>query len=366
MTDEGLLKSEERAVYGLRSLYRRFGYSRYKMSKFEEYDLYARNKAFLVSDEIITFTGGSGKLMALRPDVTLSIVKNSKALTGAVQKLYYNEYVYRLSRGTGEFKEIMQTGLECIGEVSVYHICEVLTLAAKSLQFIDEDYILDVSHAGLVSALLEDCVEEELRPGVLECVRAKNPDGAGDLPGITPRAAELARLLSADYESFEAAKLALGGYLDRGEARAAMEEFGVIYSALEKLGLTDRVRIDFSIANNMSYYSGVVFKGYINGIPAGVLSGGQYDKLMRRLGRSSGAIGFAVYLDVLERFRQRSSEYDTDIVLLRGEDDDPAELIAAVERLSADGESVAVLRELPAGYLYRRAYRLDRGEARPL
>ena len=40
----------------LQALYERSGYSRYKMSKFEEYDLYARNKDFLVSDTIITFT----------------------------------------------------------------------------------------------------------------------------------------------------------------------------------------------------------------------------------------------------------------------------------------------------------------------
>ena len=67
----------ERAMYNLRNLYESYGYSQYKMSKFEEYDLYVRNKSFLVSDHIITFTDTDGKLMALKPDVTLSIIKNS-------------------------------------------------------------------------------------------------------------------------------------------------------------------------------------------------------------------------------------------------------------------------------------------------
>ena len=45
----------------------------------------------------------------------------------------------------------------------------------------------------------------------------------------------------------------------------------------------------------------MVFQGYVDGVPARVLSGGRYDKLMERLGKHSGAIGFAVYLDQLER-----------------------------------------------------------------
>ena len=77
------IKNEERIVFSLRSLYGGYGYSRYKMSKFEEYELYVRNKDFLISDSVITFTDTNGKLMALKPDVTLSIVKNGRDIPGA-------------------------------------------------------------------------------------------------------------------------------------------------------------------------------------------------------------------------------------------------------------------------------------------
>ena len=74
--------NEERAVSALGELYRRFGYRHYKMSKFEEYDLYGRNKEFLISDNVITFTDTNGRLMALKPDVTLSIIKNGQDSDG--------------------------------------------------------------------------------------------------------------------------------------------------------------------------------------------------------------------------------------------------------------------------------------------
>ena len=145
------LNNQERAIFALRALYRSYGYTQFKMSKFEEYDLYARNKDFLVSDSVITFTDTTGKLMALKPDVTLSIIKNSRDTARTVQKLYYNENVYRVSGSTHDFKEIMQTGLECIGDLDAYDICEVVTLAAASLNLISPKFSLDISHLGLLS-----------------------------------------------------------------------------------------------------------------------------------------------------------------------------------------------------------------------
>ena len=86
---ESILKTEEKISLELRALYKKYGYLPYKMSKFEEYDLYVQNKDFLVGDGVITFNDTNGKLLALKPDVTLSILKNA-GNDGAKQKVYYN------------------------------------------------------------------------------------------------------------------------------------------------------------------------------------------------------------------------------------------------------------------------------------
>ena len=128
MTVNGLLSNSERIILTLRGLYAACGYKPYRMGKFEEYDLYAKNKEFLVSDNVITFTDTDGKLMALKPDVTLSIIKNSEISSGEIKKVCYNENVYRTQEGTGSFKEIMQTGLECFGDIGKECVEEVLPL----------------------------------------------------------------------------------------------------------------------------------------------------------------------------------------------------------------------------------------------
>ena len=159
------LKKEDINMLSLRHLYEHFGYVHYKMNKFEEYDLYAENKDFLAGDKIITFTDTNGKLLALKPDVTLSIVKNYNDVPGVVRKVYYNENIYRTSKSTKTYKEIMQMGLECIGDLDIYQIAEVLILAAGSLSVLSggkgSRYILDISHMGLIRGFLQ---ELDLRP----------------------------------------------------------------------------------------------------------------------------------------------------------------------------------------------------------
>ncbi len=136
--DNGVLDNTERNIYALRSLYGRYGYTHYKMGKFEEYDLYSRNKDFLLSDRVITFTDTNGKLKALKPDVTLSIVKNLEDKPSELNRLFYDENVYRVSGRTGTFREIMQMGLECIGNAGNPIAAEVIDLAEQSLALVSE------------------------------------------------------------------------------------------------------------------------------------------------------------------------------------------------------------------------------------
>lgn len=354
--DETLLKSDEKAVFALRSLYRRFGYSRFKMSKFEEYDLYVKNKDFLVSDGIITFTDTNGHLKALKPDVTLSIINNSKDGSG-VQKLYYNENVYRISGSTHTYKEIMQTGLECIGNIGRLEVCEVLSLAAKSLETVAEGGVIELSHVGIIEAALREAsVPETLYPRFISCINRKNGDDMCRIAEENGIEADFT-VFTKTYTEPEQAFAAVGSAFKSAEINEALSEFKEIYSTINNCCGKVRTIVDFSAVGGQTYYSGVVFKGYIPNIPEAVLSGGQYDRLMRKFNRSAGAIGFAVYLDALQSLDRAAKEYDVDTVLLCG--DDISAAINTSEMLSSGGNSVMLCRELPDNVRYRRAVRLS-------
>ena len=366
MLNSDIMKNEERVAYALRSLYSAFGYERYKMSKFEEYDLYVRNKDFLISQGIITFTDTNGKLLALKPDVTLSIIKNSKDEQGCVQKLYYDENVYRTSKDSRSFKEIAQTGLECIGDVDLYSVSEVLLLAIRSLETIDSNYVLDISHAGLVEAVLGLCsFSADTAKKVASAIQSKNSDEIKYLcrqGEITERDMALVEVFLCNYADSQALSEKLSSLTDDESVKSALEQFSQILSMAKKLSEGGRLNIDFSIADTVGYYSGVVFKGYIKGIPTVVLSGGQYDRLMEKMGKKQKAIGFAVYLDTLERHKDVKKEYDCDCVILRDGLSDVAEVILAAKEIADKGESVRVLCSISQDMKYKRLIDMRRGD----
>ncbi len=353
----------ENVMFSLRALYNTYGYAQYTMSKFEEYDLYARNKDFLISDSVITFTDTNGKLMALKPDVTLSIVKNSKDEPNAVQKVYYNENVYRVSKGSHSFKEIMQVGLECLGAIDEYCICEVLTLAAESLRHISPACILDVSHIGLISDLIDRIgVPSEKKSELFKCIGEKNTHELQSLcqkVGVADAAIDTLKQVVTTVGRPSKVLPPLTALLSD---LPSWGDFERIVRALENDVIGENLRIDFSVVGDIHYYNGIVFKGFINGLPAAVLSGGQYDKLMQKMKRQSGAVGFAVYMDMLERLDNTASEYDVDIVLLYDKTADLAVLRGKVSELIQGGFSVLAQREKTETIRYKQLMRLRGNE----
>ena len=344
-------KREERFSIALQSLYRCYGYIPYKMSRFEEYDLYVRNKDFLVSDQIITFSDRSGRLLALKPDVTLSIVKNAPEKPGVVQKVYYNENVYR------DYREILQTGLECVGDLGDYEIAEVVLLAAKSLQLMEGAWVLDISHMGLLAAVLDDSgLSREQQNLAMEYLHRKNIHQLKALCGDWPVWEQLSAIAACrgGREALEQ----LETVLTTDSQKQELQQLKRLWQVLEASGCGDSVRLDFSVGNNMRYYSGVVFRGYLEGVPASVLSGGQYDKLPRKMGRNAKAIGFAVYLDRLEN--REEEPFDVDTLILHDGTADPLVLTAAAEEAAEKG-SVLVTRELPETRSWKHLLRFEKG-----
>ncbi len=344
MTENFSFTNDERIIFTLRALYTKYGYQSYRMSKFEEYDLYSRNKDFLVSEGVITFTDTSGRLMALKPDVTLSIIKNTRDAAPDVSKLCYDENVYRSPKGSTGYREQMQIGLEQIGGVDLCGVSEVLWLAAESLASLSGDFVLDVSHLGLASAILSPLPPRDAtRTALLKCAADKNLHGIAEIAKDHPlpdgMGARIAALIEASGKPARALPRlrALAGELGIPEAA---DELETVLSVFDGTPYADAIRIDTSVTGDMNYYNDIVFRGFLREVSEPVLSGGQYDMLMKRMRRTDRAVGFAVYLDRLERLGETHPDADADVLLLYPPDTPPADVHRAVTALIAEGRTV--------------------------
>lgn len=340
------LRPEEQVAFALRSLYQRCGYQQYTVSKFEEYDLYAQNKNFLSSKQILTFSDTNGRLMALKPDITLSIVKNTRD-DHRTRKLWYTEKVYRVPRNAYGFQEITQTGLECIGPIDRFAMSEVLMLAARSLETISPRYVLELSHMGILSGILAE-LDIPDTGSILTAIEEKNAHELATLCARMELSTQTAFLLDAlcrlSGPADSALKTLLSLPLPESSRQAALE-LSDICRLLAAFG-DYNIHLDLSVLNDMDYYNGLIFRGFVDGIAVSVLSGGRYDRLLERIGKTGGAIGFAVYLDELGRFLARDRAYDVDTLLIYTPEDEPSAVITLARSLEEKGQTVRVQ---PAG-----------------
>ena len=280
--------------------------------------------------------------MALKPDVTLSIIKNSVDNAKGVQKVFYNENVYRVSKGTKSFKEIMQAGLECFGEVDDYAKAEVIMLALKSLQTICKDYVLDISNLDLVNAVFKKAnLSSSAKSQALNYLSQKNLNGMVNVcesEKVSREDAELLKALVSTYGSIDKVSAVLNQFELDTDTADALDKLVSTVKLLKGAGFKDKINVDFSVVSDLNYYNGLIFKGFISGVPTSILSGGQYDNLMQKLNKKSRAIGFAVYLDELSKIATNQT-FEVDVAIEYG-DKDKEQVFEMVDGLIKKGKKV--------------------------
>ena len=141
----------------------------------------------------------------------------------------------------------------------------------------------------------------------------------------------------------------------------AIENLRRLYSLLQDQPYADKLRLDFSIVNDIDYYNGVIFQGYVKRVPRAVLSGGRYDNLLSRFGHDADAIGFALYLNEISSRYTEKTEYDVDAFILYSENDNFSAVLNAVNRLADCGNRVRAGKCVPDGLRCASVLRLENG-----
>lgn len=346
------LTKDEQVNLMLEGLFESYGYRKFKMRKFEQYSLYEEYKSFLTSEYVLTFHSPDGKLMALRPDVTLSIVKNTRADESHTDKVFYRENVYRMDRHTKEFREIPQVGVELIGQVDALATLEIVRMAKASLSIIDPNSILCLCHMGFTEGLLTACnvTTADTRSSFLAYIASQNVHDLRLLLGDSIPSEEWMEGLSAVLSSQGsfADTLALARKIAvNDQMHEALDELEMIGNSLIALNMAEGIRLDFTMQNDLSYYNGVLMQGYVEKYPGILLTGGRYDRLLTKFHKELSAIGFALALGDLNSCYPNRPDCDADVLLLYSPEMDAGNVLAKAEVLRREGKRVRLATAVP-------------------
>lgn len=291
----------------LRTFFRSWGYFEIETPTLEFYDTFSPDGELTPQESMFKFFDQQGRILVLRPDATIPVARI------AATKLKDYQYPLRISYigntfrynelGGGKQKEFTQAGVEILGVNSAESDAEVIATAINALRTTGiEDFQIDIGQVEFFLGIME---ETGLSETDIEQVRVliDRKDYVG-IDGILKQHSisdELKELINELPRLFGSAEV-----IDRVQKLTsnkrsldALKNLRKVLEILENYGLSEYVAIDLGMVQSLNYYTGVIFKGFTQGVGFPVISGGRYDSLVEKFGKKCPATGFSLGINLV-------------------------------------------------------------------
>ncbi len=288
-------------------LFHTYGYQHIETPSFEFFDVFGKEVGTVSSRNLYKFFDRDGNTLALRPDFTPSIARAASMYfsqeTMPIRLCYQGSVFINNSSYQGRLKESTQMGVEFLNENSPEADAELIAMAVSVMKKARlQEFQVSVGHAGFFNALAEEAgLTGEQRQELKELLIIKNRFGAQELVEKLNLKENLAAAIDripeliGDQEMLdEAARLTCNP-----RAREALDRLGRIRELLESYGCGKYVTFDLGMLSPYEYYTGIIFQAFTYGTGDAVITGGRYDQLLARYGKSSPAVGFTTRVDAL-------------------------------------------------------------------
>jgi len=265
-------------------------------------------KTFKLVDQI------SGRTLGLRADMTPQVARIDAHLLnrqGVTRLCYAGSILHTRAAAGSTSREQLQLGAEIYGHAGWEADLEIQALLNEVLNLSQVGEItLDMSHAGLLTAILGDySPKPESLESLYLALQTK------DLPGLN----QVVQDWPSEVKKAVLALSSLSGspqkVLDQAAqnlpkttaVKLALDELKRLCAAVEGLPNSPQLNLDLSDLKGYQYHSGVMFAAYVEGLPVAIARGGRYDMIGQAFGRSRPATGFSLDIMTLARISKKDS-----------------------------------------------------------
>ncbi len=291
----------------IRNLFTSCGYSEIETPTLEFYDVFSADSDITPQETMFKFFDQQGRILVLRPDITIPVARVSATKYRDMQhplKISYIGNTFKYNElGGGKQKEFTQAGIEVLGAGKPEADAEVIATAITALKEAGlENFQIDIGQVEFFKGLMEETglahqQTEQMRVlidrkdylGIEELVQEHN---------IKSELKELIFSLPGLFGSFDV--------IDRvekltGNKRSlmALENLRQVLNILEDYGFSKYVSVDLGMVQSLNYYTGIIFKGFTYGVGFPILSGGRYDTLVEKFGKTCTAVGFSLGINMV-------------------------------------------------------------------
>lgn len=350
LDDCRIKRSLERDIDGI---FEKWGYKEVITPTLEFYETFNYNSQALREEDMYKFFDNRGRILVLRPDMTIPIsriVETKFKDTQIPIKLRYTSNVFRVHESLGgKRNEYTDCGVELVGIEDKKSDLEVLVLALEALKKLElKDFKLEIGNIGFFNGAFKNLdIDEDYKEIIAKFIEDKN------LKNLEEYLEKLD--IKEEYKIFfnklpwmfgdkqvliDAKKLAFNN-----EIKENLEYLEDLYSQLDELGYGENVTFDLGMVPGLNYYTGIIFRGYGEGVGNTVLRGGRYDKLIKSSKSYLPAIGFSIDIDsIIPNIKLNGKlEEDENLYKIYYDEKDKIEAIKKSEELRKQGYIVELL-----------------------
>lgn len=291
----------------LREIYKNNGFSEIISPTLEFYDVFNSENQPISQEKMYKLFDNNGRILVLRPDMTTPIARIvSTKFKNAVYpiKLCYNSNIFRINENlNGKLSEITQSGIEIIGSNNLRADSQVIITAIQCLKSLGiENFKIEMGQADFFKALIQDIeINEEEIEKLKMLIENKNYISLREF-----LKEKKSLLKEEDINILEKLPQLFGdiNIIDKArkltknkKALSALNNIYDIYTVIKEIGLESHISIDLGMVQHINYYTGIIFKTYVDDFGEEIVSGGRYDNLLKEFGCDMPATGFAINID---------------------------------------------------------------------
>jgi ATP phosphoribosyltransferase regulatory subunit len=299
----------------IRELFRNSGYHEVETPTIEFYDTFSAESDLTPQETMFKFFDQQGRILVLRPEATIPVARIAATKLKDAEypiKVSYIGNMFRYNElGGGKQKEFTQAGLELLGLSTPESDAEVIAIAINALKAVGlEEFQIDIGQVEFFKGLME---ETGLPSQEIERIRVlidrKDYIAIEELVekyGISNKLKELILGLPRLFGSTDVIDRAEKNTMNK-RSLTALENLRNVLQILNDYKLGKYVSIDLGMVQSLNYYTGIIFRGFTQGVGFPVLSGGRYDGLVEKFGRKCCAIGFSLGINMVMMALERQN-----------------------------------------------------------
>ena len=334
-------------------IFEKWGYKEVITPTLEFYETFNYNSQTLREEDMYKFFDNRGRILVLRPDMTIPIARVVETKLKDAElpiKLRYTSNVFRVHESLGgKRNEYTDCGVELIGLEDKKSDLEVLVLALEALKKLGlNDFKLEIGNIGFFNGAFKNLdIDQKHIAVIAQFIEDKNLKNLEDYIYALDIKEEYKKFFNKLPWMFgdknileEAKKLAFNN-----EIKENLEYLEVLYSQLEALGYGENVTFDLGMVPRLNYYTGMIFRGYGEGVGNTLLRGGRYDSLIKSSNTYVPAIGFSIDINsVIENGKlNKNLNEDEKIYKIYYSENNRIEAIKKSEELRNQGYIVDLL-----------------------